>query len=134
MKTSFCIVPEKPNFINSELVEQDLENYTMLGIITWSLPCRTNGVLSHFNIEINGTSTIDSTTYFDTKTVQADLTSDDYYALNYSITNAAYSYRIAVAAVLTSEQEGETNEVEFVTPEGCKYCHNNNKYLLIGSN
>lgn len=86
----------------------------------WSLPCKTNGLLSHFNVQINGTSTIDAATDFNSTTVEADSENNYLYGFNYNFTNAAYNYNIDVTVVLESGQESASAGVQFLTPDGCK--------------
>lgn len=105
-------------------------DYSVLHVIAWTLPCKTNGALNHFVVRINGSSTIDSTTYFNTTNVEVNL-DESYYEFNYTSTNAAYAYTVYVALVLASGQEGYTSEVEFSTPEGCKCFYKKYVFLVM---
>lgn len=106
------------------MITQSLVDYSVLGVISWTLPCKTNGLLSHFIVWINGTSTIDSTAYLNSTNVDANLNENSYYyEFNYITSHAAYNYHIDVALVLTNEQEGYRNGIDFSTPDGCKCFH-----------
>lgn len=90
--------------------------------IAWLLPCNTNGELNHFEITITGTPTFEETEVTiitDTVNRNSDIEDVSYEYIIQHI-NASYSYNISIHAVLVDGIEGESDQLGFISPDGCK--------------
>lgn len=110
--------PKSPRDLSASYEEFDLTNYNVTSLISWSLPCEINGILSHFKLVIRGDSTYDE---------GKEAENEEYipndgqftFATNYAL-KAAYNYTFSVANVLNNTLESVSSEVILLAPDGCK--------------
>lgn len=121
---NFFTAPEKPRDVSYSLDIVQSTDYLVNVTVTWLLPCNTNGELDYFEIIIAGAPTFEETENItvitDTVAKNSDITKVSY---EYVIQNieASYSYNISVNAVLTDGIKGEPQQLDFISPDGCKF-------------
>lgn len=93
------------------------------------MPCNTNGELDHFILIVNGIPTFTSDDQYhpsfqENFTVQSNDPIENI-VYQYSLNNilASYQYSITIVPVLVNGVEGESEEVTFTSPDGCKLCY-----------
>lgn len=101
-------------------------DYNVTASILWNLPCNTNGNFDHFILMINGTPNF-TTNGVHHQPVQENVTVErndpiENIVYQHNIVNvqASYEYSITVIPVLVGGTQGESEEVVFISPDGCK--------------
>lgn len=118
----FFSAPEKPRDVTYSLDIAQSTDYIVNVSVVWLLPCNTNGELSHFEITTTGTPTFEDPEVIVTTDIierNSNITDVSYhYIINHI--NASYSYKIVINAVLVNGLKGEIEQLDFISPDGCK--------------
>lgn len=110
--------PDTPSVLNYRHEEHDLTDYNVTGIISWSVPCETNGALSHFRIIIEGISTYDERNEKDE--IDVEDTGEFSFIIEWPL-QAAFNYSILIATILNDTSlQSDDAEISFLAPDGCK--------------
>lgn len=102
---------------------EEIVDYNVSALITWQLPCNTNGELEYFVLAINGTPTFEGaeSVYENISIAKNSIIENTAYEYTISKIQAAYEYTVGVFAVLDDDTEGDSVEINFTSPDGCMW-------------
>lgn len=119
-------IPEPPVILDYHYEEYDLTDYNVIGVINFSVPCEVNGVLSHFRVTIEGSSTYDEEVEQDEQEIPDS--GNFNFTYQHSL-KAAFNYSFTIATVLSDTSlQSDDVEISFLAPDGCK---NNYNFVII---